>query len=44
MADLNPSDQWTAIKETMLAKSENILGTRQKRQSAEWKSEETGMK
>jgi hypothetical protein len=41
MADLNPSEHWTAIKETMLAKSENILGTSQKRQSAELISEET---
>jgi hypothetical protein len=41
MADLNPSEHWTAIKETMLAKNENILGTSQKRQSAEWLSEET---
>jgi hypothetical protein len=41
MADLNPSEHWTVIKETMFAKSENILGTSKKRQSVEWISEET---
>jgi hypothetical protein len=41
MADLNPSEHWTVIKETMLAKSENVQGTSQKRQSVEWISEET---
>jgi len=41
MSELNPSEHWTVIKETMLAKSESILGTSQKRQPKEWITEET---
>jgi len=41
MSELNPSEHWTVIKETMLAKSEGVLGTSQKRQPKEWITEET---
>jgi hypothetical protein len=41
MTELNPSEHWTVIKESMLAKSESTLGISQKRQPTEWITEET---
>jgi hypothetical protein len=41
MIELNSSEHWTIIKETMLAKSESILGISQERQPKEWITEET---
>jgi hypothetical protein len=41
MIELNSSEHCTVIMETMLAKSESILGISQKRQPKEWITEET---
>jgi hypothetical protein len=41
MNELNSSEQWTVIKEAMLAKSESILGLIQRKHSKDWITGET---
>ena len=41
MKELDPTEQWNKIVETMLTKGENVLGLRQRKDAKDWITEET---
>ena len=41
MLELDPTDQWTKIKEILSSKGENVLGLRQRTNARDWILEET---